>query len=105
MAVAYGIGIFASILVAVSLLLNFHDVEEPVGLLNLFAVASLAAFFVLLLYVDTLRTRPLTVFEDLIEFPLKIRPEGPISRPRPKRRISANELAECRLRSGCEGDE
>ncbi len=96
-AVACGFGIFVSILVAVSLL-NSQGGEGPASLLNLFAVASIAAFFVLVLYLDTLRVRPLTVFEDLIEFPLRIRPKGPIPHPRRKRRISANELTGCRLR-------
>lgn len=98
LAVAYGFGIyFTSILVAVSLL-NSQGGEGLGSLLDLFAVASIAAFFVLVLYLDALRVRPLTVFEDLIEFPLKIRPKGPVSRPRRRRRISVNELVSCRLR-------
>lgn len=98
MAVGYGVGIFAtSILIAVSLM-NSQDGEGPTSLLNLFAVASIAALFVLALYLDILRVRPLTIFEDLIEFPLRIRPKGSIPHPSRKRRISASELTGCRLR-------
>jgi hypothetical protein len=96
--VAYGVGISGSLIAASWLLFVQRGASQQGNLLNALAALSLSLVFGLLLYVDVARNRPLAVYRERIEFPLRLRPASPSARTKPIRSLSADEIETCRLR-------